>query len=95
MDSEPSTPLSTPETSDDDDNDDDDQGTTEIRFVPDDKSCLDALFKAMSECQALHPDPEALSEDEDGGEGDGGMFEDAEEEDESPNGTGDEGMDEN
>jgi len=29
---------------------------TEMRFVPDDKGMLDAMFHAMSECQSLHPD---------------------------------------
>jgi len=32
------------------------QDTTEMRFVPDDKGMLDAMFHAMSECQSLHPD---------------------------------------
>jgi hypothetical protein len=31
---------------------------TEMRFVPDDKGMLDAMFHAMSECQTLHPDPQ-------------------------------------
>jgi nucleotide-sensitive chloride channel 1A len=31
---------------------------TEMRFVPDDKGMLDAMFHAMSECQSLHPDPQ-------------------------------------
>ncbi|KAM9733820.1 methylosome subunit pICln isoform 2-T3 [Menidia menidia] len=31
---------------------------TEVRFVPGDKTCLEPLFAAMCECQALHPDPE-------------------------------------
>ena len=28
-----------------------DGGMTEIRFVPDDKAALDAMFTSMSECQ--------------------------------------------
>jgi hypothetical protein len=32
------------------------QDMTEMRFVPDDKGMLDAMFHAMSECQSLHPD---------------------------------------
>ena len=32
-------------------------GMTEMSFIPDDKGMLDAMFLAMSECQALHPDP--------------------------------------
>ena len=31
---------------------------TEVRFVPDDRASLDQLFAVMSECQALHPDPD-------------------------------------
>ncbi|XP_048748215.1 methylosome subunit pICln-like [Ostrea edulis] len=33
-----------------------DTPTTEIRFAPSDKGCLDAMFNAMSDCQTLHPD---------------------------------------
>jgi len=41
------------------------QDTTEMRFVPDDKGMLDAMFHAMSECQSLHPDSQdSFSEDE-------------------------------
>ncbi|XP_053730151.1 methylosome subunit pICln isoform X1 [Synchiropus splendidus] len=51
---------------DDDDDDDDEEGKiTEIRFVPSDKSALDAMFAAMCECQALHPDPEDQDSDND------------------------------
>ncbi|KAK9510321.1 hypothetical protein O3M35_005127 [Rhynocoris fuscipes] len=39
---------------------------TEIRFVPDDHQVLDAMFAAMNDCQALHPDPnDSLSPEED------------------------------
>lgn len=38
---------------------------SEIRFVPDDKTQLDAMFKAMSSCQALHPDPQDSMSDYD------------------------------
>ncbi|KAL1123718.1 hypothetical protein AAG570_001491 [Ranatra chinensis] len=36
----------------------DEEGTemTELRFIPEDKGCLDAMFQAMSHCQTLHPD---------------------------------------
>lgn len=90
VDSEPSTPRSTPETSDDDDDDEEGGGMTEIRFSPDDKSKLQPMFTAMSQCQALHPDPEAAEdaedEEEEGQEeeeenGDG-MYDDAEENEE-------------
>lgn len=50
------------------------QDMTEMRFVPDDKGMLDAMFHAMSECQSLHPDPQdSFTEDEE-------SFEDADEE---------------
>ena len=60
----------------------------EIRFVPDDASSMDAMFAAMSECQALHPDTDDSEEE--------GMYDDAEEEEEEglPGGNGvDEHMD--
>lgn len=57
-----------------------------MRFVPDDKSCLESLYKAMSECQLLHPDPnDSISEEDEEEEeeaydsaGGDGMFEDVE-----------------
>ncbi|KAK3549398.1 hypothetical protein QTP86_001231 [Hemibagrus guttatus] len=57
--------------SDDDEEDDDDVSTgafTEIRFVPNDKGSLEKMFVAMSECQALHPDPDDSDSDFDGDE---------------------------
>ncbi|CAG8653551.1 17481_t:CDS:2 [Rhizophagus irregularis] len=30
--------------------------TTELKFIPDDIGALDAIFEALSECAALHPD---------------------------------------
>ncbi|XP_026859338.2 methylosome subunit pICln-like isoform X1 [Electrophorus electricus] len=41
---------------------------TEIRFVPNDKGSLETVFAAMSECQALHPDPDDSDSDFDGDE---------------------------
>ncbi|RWS00231.1 methylosome subunit pICln-like protein [Leptotrombidium deliense] len=41
---------------------------TEFRFVLSDKSALEAMFTAMCECQALHPDPEDEDLDECNGE---------------------------
>eukprot|EP00123_Amoebidium_parasiticum_P009001 comp19146_c0_seq1/m.21819 comp19146_c0_seq1/g.21819 ORF comp19146_c0_seq1/g.21819 comp19146_c0_seq1/m.21819 type:complete len:241 (-) comp19146_c0_seq1:270-992(-) len=40
---------------------------SELRFVPENQAALDAMFQAMSECQALHPDPDedAMDEEED------------------------------
>ena len=76
---------STPETSDSED--DDGEGMTEIRFAPEDKTKLQEMFNAMSQCQKLHPDPEAAedAEDEEDEEGDEDnadnedMYEDADE----------------
>jgi len=64
--------------------DDDDNGSSklnEIRFVPDDKNSLEMLFKAMSECQLLHPDPnDSISEEEDDDDDEhDDIYEDAEE----------------
>ena len=41
----------------------------EVRLVPEDATALDAMFKAMSVCQELHPDPSAddSGDDESGG----------------------------
>ncbi|CDI77377.1 chloride channel, nucleotide-sensitive, 1A, putative [Eimeria acervulina] len=45
----------------------DDDVMVELKFVPDDSSCLQRLFTVMSEMAALHPDPDsgALDGDED------------------------------
>ncbi|XP_054830292.1 methylosome subunit pICln isoform X2 [Eublepharis macularius] len=43
---------------DEEDSDDELEPISEFRFVPSDKSALEAMFSAMCECQALHPDPE-------------------------------------
>lgn len=45
------------ENMDDDGSDDSDGVITELRFAPRDVSHLDAMYQAMSHCQALHPDP--------------------------------------
>merc|ERR1719428_2458467 len=80
------TPMTTPTSSEagsDGEQEESDGGMTEIRFVPDDKAALDAMFASMSECQALHPDPVDSDEDLAGEEDDleePGMFDDAEEE---------------
>eukprot|EP00057_Strongylocentrotus_purpuratus_P026623 XP_011681097.1 PREDICTED: methylosome subunit pICln-like [Strongylocentrotus purpuratus] len=53
----------------------------EIRLVPQDKTMLQSMFEAMSQCQALHPDPDDSDnsdpydqgdEDEEEGEEEGG-----------------------
>ncbi|XP_056296957.1 methylosome subunit pICln [Pseudoliparis swirei] len=49
-----------------DGDDEDDLGAiTEIRFVPSDQGALEAMFAAMCECQALHPDLEDDDDDSD------------------------------
>lgn len=38
-----------------------DEGDTkllEVRFIPADPQSLDSMYKAMSDCQILHPDPQ-------------------------------------
>uniref|UniRef100_A0A8I3PBR0 Methylosome subunit pICln n=1 Tax=Canis lupus familiaris TaxID=9615 RepID=A0A8I3PBR0_CANLF len=50
------------------DSDDDVEPIAEFRFVPSDKSALEAMFTVMCECQAWHPDPE--DEDSDDYDGD-------------------------
>ncbi|XP_047593866.1 methylosome subunit pICln-like [Lutra lutra] len=50
------------------DSDDDAEPIAEFRFVPSDKSALEAMFTAMCECQALHPDPEDEDSDDYDGE---------------------------
>ncbi|ERE78199.1 methylosome subunit pICln-like protein [Cricetulus griseus] len=55
--------------SDEDEEDGDDvEPIAEFRFVPSDKSALEAMFTAMCECQALHPDPEDEDSDDYDGE---------------------------
>ncbi|XP_024605112.1 methylosome subunit pICln isoform X2 [Neophocaena asiaeorientalis asiaeorientalis] len=50
------------------DSDDDIEPIAEFRFVPSDRSALEAMFTAMCECQALHPDPEDEDSDDYDGE---------------------------
>lgn len=45
--------------------DDSDGKFGEVRFVPEDKSKLEVMFRAMSDCQILHPDPQEQEEEED------------------------------
>ncbi|XP_010126269.1 PREDICTED: methylosome subunit pICln, partial [Chlamydotis macqueenii] len=47
------------------DSDDEGEPIAEFRFVPSDKSALEAMFSAMCECQALHPDPDDEDSDND------------------------------
>ncbi|RIA86725.1 regulator of volume decrease after cellular swelling-domain-containing protein [Glomus cerebriforme] len=43
---------------------DEDDHTTELKFIPDDIGALDAIFEALSECAALHPDKEFMEEED-------------------------------
>ncbi|KAH0625243.1 hypothetical protein JD844_033606 [Phrynosoma platyrhinos] len=53
------------EDEDEEDSDNEFEPISEFRFVPSDKSALEAMFSAMCECQALHPDPEDEDSDND------------------------------
>jgi len=47
------------------DGDADSEDNDELRFVPDDKTKLESMYRALSACQILHPDPsDGLSDDE-------------------------------
>ena len=50
---------------DEDDDERDEKPVPELRFVPENLANLDQMFKALSECQLLNPDPEDLSPDDD------------------------------
>ncbi|XP_012264790.1 methylosome subunit pICln [Athalia rosae] len=69
-------PRSGGDQDEDEDEDDSEPEMTEMRFAPENVNSLDAMFQAMSQCQALHPDPQDsfLDAEED-------IFEDAEEDD--------------
>ncbi|XP_074600836.1 chloride nucleotide-sensitive channel icln [Brevipalpus obovatus] len=49
------------------DEDESEDGIVEMRFVPEDPSVLEEMFKIVSTCQALHPDPaDSMSDSENG-----------------------------
>lgn len=48
----------------DSEEEEDDAAMTEVRFVPSDPSTLDLMYKALNECQVLHPDPEDQPSDD-------------------------------
>lgn len=50
--------------SDSEEEEDEDAAMTEVRFVPSDPSSLDHMYKALNECQVLHPDPEDQPSDD-------------------------------
>nr|XP_056714713.1 methylosome subunit pICln [Euleptes europaea] len=51
-------PMGDGEQEEEEDSEDELEPISEFRFIPSDKSALEAMFSAMCECQALHPDPE-------------------------------------
>ncbi|KAJ3183296.1 hypothetical protein HDU85_002322 [Gaertneriomyces sp. JEL0708] len=53
--------------------DDEEEATAEFWLIPDNLSSLDAVFQALSDCAALHPDPDAEDDDEDD-EGNGWIY---------------------
>src|ERR1700712_2524636 len=65
---------------------DDEEGerVVEVRFAPDDTASLESMFKAMNECQLLHPDPEDVDSPDDEEEDD----EEEQDEDEEGDDTG-------
>ncbi|XP_071549458.1 methylosome subunit pICln isoform X2 [Panulirus ornatus] len=54
----------------DSEDEDDDMAMTEVRFVPTDQFSLEPMYKALNDCQVLHPDPEDQQSDENVGEED-------------------------
>lgn len=48
---------------DEDDDNEDEQGSTVMKFLPDDTASLEAMYQAMSQCQALNPDPQDSDSD--------------------------------
>ncbi|XP_078053151.1 chloride nucleotide-sensitive channel icln [Augochlora pura] len=73
----PDVPIPPPTDSGSENEDEDaDTPITEMRFAPDNTNNLDAMFQAMNNCQALHPDPQdSFSDAEED------IYEDAEEDD--------------
>lgn len=58
--------------------DSDVNSTTEIRFIPPADESLPAMYAAMCECQALHPDPCEQGDEESGDDGEEYDVEEAE-----------------
>lgn len=60
----------------------------EVRLVPDATDHLESMFKAMNECQLLHPDPcDSISEDEFGSSASGDDDEDEDDDESRRNGN--------
>ena len=63
----PARPVSSDGDNADEEEDEEEDETIEILFEPQDKLLLDSIYKAMTECQRLHPDPvDDLSDDHEG-----------------------------
>ncbi|XP_062983364.1 methylosome subunit pICln [Elgaria multicarinata webbii] len=58
-------PMGEKEEEEEEESDEELEPISEFRFIPSDKSALEAMFSAMCECQALHPDPEDEDSDND------------------------------
>ncbi|XP_020666605.2 methylosome subunit pICln [Pogona vitticeps] len=58
-------PIGEKDDEEEEDSDEELEPISEFRFVPSDKAALEAMFSAMCECQALHPDPEDEDSDND------------------------------
>lgn len=65
---EPENAMNGGNSSDSEEEEDEDAAMTEVRFVPSDPSSLDHMYKALNECQVLHPDPEDQPSDDEIGE---------------------------
>ncbi|KAK7069720.1 Methylosome subunit pICln [Halocaridina rubra] len=58
----------TNEDDEDEEEEEHDSGMTEIRFAPADPMSLENMYKALNDCQVLHPNPEDVQSDEEVGE---------------------------
>ncbi|KAK2154847.1 hypothetical protein LSH36_256g06137 [Paralvinella palmiformis] len=61
------------------DEEDDIDKISEIRFIPEDKTSLDPIYKALTKCQELHPDEDESFSDAEGNE-DTGCYDNDEDE---------------
>lgn len=72
----PDVPIPPSDSGSENEDEDADTPMTEMRFVPDDTNNLEAMFQAMNQCQALHPDLQDIFSD-----AEEDIYEDAEEDD--------------
>ncbi|KAJ3416040.1 hypothetical protein HDV05_003399 [Chytridiales sp. JEL 0842] len=59
---------------DEEEGEDDDDDVCELRIVPEDSTALDAIFQALSECAALHPDKDQEGDLDMDGDDDGWIY---------------------